>query len=399
MEDNLQDTQAEPRTESAKEKFVASASLLDFSLWGRVKDRRVPFSFDLEVTARCNNDCRHCYINLPASDRQAAAQELTLDEIESIAGQAVKMGALWCLITGGEPLLRNDFAEIYLLLKKKGLLLSVFTNACLVTEYHVRLFQNYPPRDIEVSVYGVTKETYERVTRRPGSYAAFRRGLEILQEAGIKVRLKAMALHSNIHEMAEITRFCRARTKDYFRFDPLLHLRYDRDVHRNAEIQAERLSPIEVAAVEQADPERAGALEKDCDQLISTELKHTDCNHLFHCGAGQRSFSVGYNGAFRLCSSLVSPKCVYDLRHGSLAEAWNNFAPSLLDLRSSRLEFLESCRTCTLVNLCQWCPANAYLECGLMDGRSPYFCQVAKARAEALGIDTGSSRGLQHDRA
>ena len=150
----------------------------------KLADRRVPLSFDLELTARCNNDCRHCYINLPAGDLEARQNELSLAEISDIADQAVDLGALWCLVTGGEPLLRQDFAEIYLMLKRKGLLVSVFTNACLVTEEHVALFKNYPPRDLEVTVYGITQETYERVTRRPGSYAAFRRGLDLLLEAG-----------------------------------------------------------------------------------------------------------------------------------------------------------------------------------------------------------------------
>ncbi len=163
------------------------------------------------------------------------------------------MGTLWCLISGGEPLLREDFADIYLMLKKKGLLVSVFTNACLVTNKHIALFKKYPPRDIEVTVYGATKETYERVTRLPGSYAAFHRGLNLLLKNGIKVRLKAMALRSNFHELAEMGAFCRQHTKDFFRFDPLLHLRFDGNTDRNAEIIGERLTPEEIVAIEQAD--------------------------------------------------------------------------------------------------------------------------------------------------
>jgi MoaA/NifB/PqqE/SkfB family radical SAM enzyme len=124
-------------------------------LWKRLKQGRVPLSFDLEVTARCNLDCRHCYINLPAGDRNAERLEMSLGEIGAIAEQAVSLGSLWCLVTGGEPLMRDDFTELYLLLKRKGLLLSVFTNACCVTEEHVKLFRDYPPRDVEVSVYGV----------------------------------------------------------------------------------------------------------------------------------------------------------------------------------------------------------------------------------------------------
>ncbi len=141
----------------------------DMGLWGRLAGKRVPVSFELEITARCNNDCRHCYINLEASDRAAQKAELSASEILDIARHAVELGAVWCLVTGGEPLLRADFAEIYMGLKRLGLLVGVFTNACLVTPAHVELFRKYPPRDLEVSVYGVTQETYETVSRCPGS--------------------------------------------------------------------------------------------------------------------------------------------------------------------------------------------------------------------------------------
>jgi molybdenum cofactor biosynthesis enzyme MoaA len=250
------------------ESEVSSVPLPEFGLWEQMHAKQALFSFDLEVTARCNNACRHCYIALPAGDHAAKSQELSVKEIIAIAREATSLGALWCLVTGGEPLLREDFPDVYMALKRLGLLVSVFTNACLVTQGHAALFKKYPPRDIEVSVYGVTQETYERVTQKPGSFAAFMRGLDLLMDTGVKVRLKAMALRSNVHELPEIARFCRARTKDYFRFDPLLHLRFDRDAVRNAGIMAERLSPEEIVAIERADSERFESLERGCDKLI-----------------------------------------------------------------------------------------------------------------------------------
>jgi len=363
---------------------MPTLEIQQFALWGKLKDKRVPLSFDLEVTARCNNDCRHCYINLPANDPTARARELSLAEISRIADEAVSLGAIWCLITGGEPLLRPDFAEVYLTLKRKGLLVSVFTNATLVNEGHVALFKRYPPRDIEVTVYGVTQETYERVTRRAGSFAAFRRGLDCLLERGVKVRFKAMALRSNLRELPAIARFCRERTKDHFRFDPLLHLRFNGNAARNEEIRAERLTPEEIVALERADQDRFQSLEKNCDKLIMPELAHTGCDHLFHCGAGSGGFNVSYDGLFRLCSSLWDPECVYDLRKGSLDDAWQNFVPKVRDMRSNWKTFLETCRACPIINLCLWCPAHAHLETGELDGAVPYFCEVAHARAAAI---------------
>jgi radical SAM protein with 4Fe4S-binding SPASM domain len=198
------------------------------------------------------------------------------------------------------------------------------------------------------------------------------------------VRLKAMAIRSNVKELLEIAHFCRQYTSYYFRFDPMLHLRYDGDLQRNAEIKMERLTPAEIVAIEQADKERASGLQESCNELIQPENQLTVCDHLFHCGAGHSSFSVSYDGCFRLCSTLHHPDTLFNLRQGTLAEAWNEFTPCVRDLRSSDRKFLENCRVCPIVNLCLWCPANAYLESGQMDGWSEYFCQVAHAREEAI---------------
>jgi radical SAM protein with 4Fe4S-binding SPASM domain len=371
--------------------FVSSESLPNFRLWDKMKDKRMPLSFELEVTARCNNDCAHCYINLPAGDAGARAAELSLEEIRRIAGEAVSLGATWCLLTGGEPLLRKDFFEIYLGMKRLGLLISVFTNACLVTPRHAELFRKYPPRDLEVTVYGASRETYEAVTRKPGSFGAFQRGLNLLLAGGLKVRLKAMALRANVHELPEIARFCRDRTRDYFRFDPLLHLRFDGNPIRNEEIRGQRLSPEEIVSIERADSERFWALKKGCDQLIWLRGPE-GCSHLFQCGAGQGSFSVSYSGLFRLCSSLWHPDCIYDLRRGNLREAWDKLALQVRELTSQNREFLEKCRACPLVNLCLWCPAHAHLESGRLDAWVEYFCRVAQARARGLGLEKGGRK-------
>lgn len=358
-----------------------------FPLWDRLREKRIPLSFDLELTARCNFNCRHCYINLPADDVQAKDRELTLEEIRHIARKAVQMGAVWCLITGGEPLLRKDFPDIYLLLKRLGLLVSVFTNASLVTSEHARLFKKYPPRDIEVTVYGASKETFEQVTRRSHSFESFLRGLQLLLNSGIRVRLKNMVIRSNRHEFDEISSFCLKHTKDYYRSDPFLCLRNDRDPARNAEIRAERLTPMEIIAIGRAE-RRSVAGQPAAGPLLFPEQRDAPDNALFRCGAGQDSFTVGYDGRLRLCSALCRPDCVYDLRRGDLSDAWQDFVPAVRERCSTRTEYRHACGRCELarINLCRWCPANSYLETGEMDRPVDYFCQIAHAEAASLGI-------------
>lgn len=367
------------------ESFVASIPLPEFSPWKKVDGKGALISFEIELTNRCNNNCRHCYINLPAGDHTAKGKELSIAEIDSLADEAVSLGALWCLLTGGEPLIREDFCDIYLCLKKKGLLVSVFTNATLITPEHIKLFKKYPPRDVEISVYGVTQNTYERVTGKPGSFSAFMRGLGLLLEGGLKVRLKAMALRSNVHELPAISRFCREKTKDYFRFDPFLHLRFDANPVKNAQIRSERLSPEEIIVLERSDPDRFQALEKSCNDFSAPEDSNGN-NSLLGCGAGMGSCCISYDGLFRLCSSLWHADCLYDLRTGNLTDAFHNFVPRVRSVRSKNKAFIGKCRICPLINLCMWCPAHAHLETGEMDVPVDYFCETAHARARMLNL-------------
>jgi len=365
-------------------RYSEQAGFPQFALWDKVAARRVPLSLHFEVTERCNNNCRHCCINVPADDVDARKRELSLDEIRDIVDQAVELGTLWCLLTGGEPLLREDFQDIYLYLKQKGLLVSVYTNATLVDRPLVELLKRYPPRDLEVTVYGTTEAAYEAITRVAGSFAAFERGMALLQEVGVPVRLKGMVMRSNVGQLETIRDYAHRQTKDYFRFDPFLHLRLRGESGRNRSILAERLSPQEIVAVELADPDRRGSLERSCEKIILDDIP--DSGLLFRCGAGREGFAVGAYGDFRLCASLVHPDTVYDLRRGTLRDAWNNLAPQVLRMETENEACRGRCLRCSIINLCIWCPAVAYLECGELDRPVEYFCEVAHARAWTLGV-------------
>ena len=378
--------------ELAGEGFVSTESLPDFSLWEKKREKNALFSFTLEVTARCNNNCRHCYINLPERDADARDHELSLDQLKDIADQAVDLGALWCLITGGEPLLRDDFEDLYLYLKRRGLLVSVFTNGTLINSRHVELFKKYPPRDLEVTVYGVTRETYGRVTRRPDLFEASMEGLERLLNAGVKVNLKAVPIQANLEEYGAIADFCRQHTKKPFRFDPMLHLRFDRDEEKNKEIRRQRLRPEQIAALERADEKRHEAMERNCDKLILPEREENGRSCLFGCGAGLSEFVVSYNGYYRLCFSLWHPDCIYDLRKGSVKDAREKLVPKVRSMTSGNPAFLENCAKCPLINLCLWCPAHAWLETGCMEKPCDYFCEVAVQRSRNLHDRMGSER-------
>ncbi len=364
--------------------YKKTQSLRDLDLWQKKNAKNALSSFTLELTARCNNNCRHCYINLPENDPQALAEELSFAEITNIIDQAADLGVVWCLLTGGEPLLREDFEEIYLYLKRKGLLVTVFTNATLISEKHIKLFKKYPPRDLEISVYGITAATYAAVTRKPHLFDSFRNGLDLLLKNAIPVNLKNVTIKANVKEFHDIAAFCANHSKEPFRFDPLIHLRFDHDKKRNAEIRRQRLAPEEIAALERSDKARYQAMQNNCDRLILPLCPEEERHYIFRCGAGVSDFVVSHNGLYRLCSSLWHPDSMYDLRKRTILEARKHLVAKVRSTKSANPRFLESCAVCPLINLCIWCPAHSFLETGQMDEPCRYFCDVAASRRQSL---------------
>lgn len=380
--------------------MTRAIKIQDFELWDTLENLTIPISFELELTARCNNNCRHCYINVPANCQVSRQKEMSVYELKEIIDQVTDMGTIWCLLTGGEPMIRKDFPEVYLMLRSKGLLITLFTNACLITNESIKLFKENPPRDIEVTVYGITEGTYESVTRVPGSYKAFRKGLDLLLDSGLNVSLKAVPIRSNFQEFNEIAKFCRKYSSRPFRFDPFLHLRYDRNSYRNAEILSERLSSEEIIELEKNDRDRIESMKKNCERLIfPNTLTYDDFlanedqqnseqfeswSKLFRCGIGKNDYSISFDGQLSLCSTLRAPEFMYDLKTGNLKEGFSLLRNRVFSTKTKSIELLKTCKSCPIVNLCLWCPAVAYLETGDLEGRVDYFCEVAHARKRAL---------------
>ena len=175
----------------------------------RIEHRRVPLSGDLAITHRCNLKCVHCYLGLKRRDAQLTRKELNTAQFLSIIDDLVQAGCLFLLITGGEPLIREDFDEIYRYAKTRGLLVTVFTNGTLVNDQILRVFEEFPPWMVEVSLYGATAATYEEVTGVKGSYKKCLSGIERLVERKINLTLKTVLMSLNRHEFSGMQRFFR----------------------------------------------------------------------------------------------------------------------------------------------------------------------------------------------
>jgi radical SAM protein with 4Fe4S-binding SPASM domain len=340
---------------------------------------------DVELTERCNNDCVHCSVNRPAADPDALAREWPAASWKRLLDEAAALGCLVVRFTGGEPLLRRDFEEIYLHARRAGLRVMLFTNATLVTPRLARLLEDVPPLEaVEVSVYGMKKRTYEAVTRTPGSFGAFRRGFGLLLERGVPVVVKGTALPAARGELGAFEAWAGALPG--LSGPPscvlLLDLRSRRDGAKSAEIAGLRMGADEFVRLMRRHGEAAvGEWREFCARSGAFRG-----DRLFTCMASGASAAVDPYGRLQYCLGLRHPDTVYDLARGSLREAVTVFLPKLREMRASSPAYLERCARCFLKGLCEQCPAKSWAEHGTLDTPVEYWCAVAHAQAVAAGL-------------
>ena len=152
---------------------------------------------------------------------------------------------------------------------------------------------------------------------------------------------------------------------------------------RNKKIELERLSKDEIVRIEHNNFARKNALIEGCNNLIFDQ-DIDSLGRVFTCGVLKNGFEISYDGKLRLCSSLLHPDYVRDLRKMSLMDAYNEIAENIINARSENKEFLNKCAKCKIINLCYFCPANSYLETGELDTPVDYFCENAHARQKAI---------------
>ena len=341
---------------------------------------------DVEITERCNNNCIHCSINLPAGDRTARDRELGTPEIKDILRQAVSLGCLCVRFTGGEPLLRGDFEDLYIFARQQGLKVLLFTNATLITPSLADLFGRMPPLEpVEITVYGMHRESYEAVTGVAGSFDTARRGIDLLLEREVPFVVKGTVLPPNRDELGEFEAWAAAviRMDAPPSYSMLFELRERRDSQeKNRQIRALRLSPDEGLHIltRRPDEYRKG-MGEFCSRFTSPPG-----DMLFSCGAGVGRTCLDAYGRLQACLALRHPDTTYDLRAGSLEDAMTRFFPEVRRMRARDHDYLTRCARCFLKGLCQQCPASSWSEHGSLDTPVEYLCEVAHTQARYLGL-------------
>ena len=361
----------------------------------RQSGERLPLQVSIEVTRRCPLECQHCYNNLPMGDQDARRREMTTEEHFKMLDELVEMGCFWLLYTGGEIFARKDFLEIYTYAKNKGFLITLFTNGTLINQKIADYLLEWPPFSIEITLYGRTKETYEELTQIPGSYERCLRGIKLLRERGLPLKLKTVATSINKHEILAMGQFAEEELGVEFKCDGQINPRID----CSQSPLAVRLTAEEVVALDLHSPKGVSEYRRLAKRDLENPPSLKQIDTMYFCGGGMNSFAINAYGEMGIC--VISQQETFDIRQAGLKPAWEH---SLHQLRVRKRTRVTKCVECRIQSLCGMCPANGELENGDRESPVSFLCHVAHLRAAAIGVEVPAhgecefcAGGSQHD--
>jgi radical SAM protein with 4Fe4S-binding SPASM domain len=344
----------------------------------RQAGERVPLQVSIEVTRRCPLECLHCYNNLPMGDLDAKRREMTKEEHFRVLDELVEMGCFWVLYTGGEIFARKDFLDIYTYAKKKGFLITLFTNGTIINEQIADYLADWPPFTIEITLYGRTRETYEALTAISGSYDRCLRGIRLLKERGLPLKLKTVATSINKHEVMAMRQFAEQELGVEFKMDGQINPRID----CSQSPLAVRLTPEEVVALDMAMPKGMSEYRR----LAKRDSEHppnlSTGNSVYFCGGGMNSFAINAYGEVGIC--VISQQETFGVKQSSVKAVWEH---SLMQLRMQKRTRITKCIQCRIQSLCGMCPANGELENGDREDPVSFLCEAAHLRAAVIGVE------------
>ena len=339
---------------------------------------RIPVSGTFELTSRCNLNCKMCYVHMTPQEQNQVGRELPTEEWLRLGREAVDKGMIYLLLTGGEPFLRPDFVELFTALVKMGLLVSINTNATLLTPEILECFKKHRPEKVNVTLYGSSSCTYGSLCGNSRGYEAAKRGILAMKEAGVRVNLNTTFTRLNVQDMDDIVDFAKehkipVRMSTYI-FPPV------RTIHETEDVN---LSPVEMGraaarfdwiTLDEEQKTKRAAFIRAC---LSKEPdpKPDQQSRISGCMAGRGAFWVTWEGKMYPCGMLSDFSA--DTHGRPFEEAWKD---TCRWMASAYLP--EECMTCKYQALCPSCAAVFQSENQATDKVATRLCERTKAYAE-----------------
>jgi len=338
----------------------------------------VPRVLAWEITRRCNLACVHCRA---AAGEDAPEGELTLDEYKSLVDNVVSFAQPIIILTGGEPLLRDDVYDIAAYATGAGLRVAVSTNGSLVDDEVARRLLAAGVRTCSISIDGATPDVHDDFRQQPGAFEASLKGMRILQDAGIKVQINTSLTRRNMDDLDNVFQLVKrmkahawhvfllvptgraaeagdADLIDEDDYERILNYIYEKNRDESMEIKP-TCAPQYYRILRQRAKEDG----------VPVDVEHFGLNARTRgCLAGMGFGFVSYQGDVFPCGYY--PVAAGAVRERSFKEIWDN-SELFLKLRDFK-NYKGSCGACGYIRVCGGCRARAYAVTGDDMAAEPY---------------------------
>ena len=154
-----------------------------------------------ELTARCNLKCIHCRAEAQ-TERQE--DELSTERCFAVIDELCGFSSPILILTGGEPLYRDDIFDIARYAAGKGLRVALATNGTLVNEKVAEQIKESGIKRVSISLDGANPQTHDTFRMIPGSFEGAWRGIKNLQKEGVEVQINTTIARHNEDEIGNI---------------------------------------------------------------------------------------------------------------------------------------------------------------------------------------------------
>lgn len=343
----------------------------------RAAAMHVPIAGTFELLPICNMDCRMCYIKTTKESWQEQGEMLTAEEWIAIAEEAKEMGLLYLLITGGEPLLYPEFEKVYTWLCKNGIIVMLNTNGTLLNERIVSLLKENPPRKVNISLYGGSAETYEKLCNYAGGFDRVLNGAAMLKRAGIAVKFNSSLTPLNCNDLEKMHSI--AADLDIplqvtpYMFPPVRKI--DSGTEKFIRFQAKEAAKfsIENARLALANDEMFHEWVKMKLNIYEQYQKNPYMNRKtgIGCFGSKNNFWLNWKGEMSPCT-MMTMEGNNVLEHG-FASCWEKTG-----VFGANIQNPEKCTGCSLRPLCNICSAASFAETGSFSESSDYLCEMTE---------------------
>ncbi len=154
-----------------------------------------------ETTRRCNLACLHCRA---AAGSGPYPGELTTDEGITLLDHLAKMGQVVVILTGGEPLLRDDIFDLAAYGARKGHRMAMAVNGTLLTPRIAAQLKDAGIQRLSISIDGASAASHDRLRAVPGAYDGALAGIAAAREAGLPFQINTTVTRANLTELQDI---------------------------------------------------------------------------------------------------------------------------------------------------------------------------------------------------